>query len=187
MFSFSRKSNWRTELVNFADTLASASVCNRPSQAACQQLLTNDVIIDIVSTVLSLVPTAIPWMVCEAYMILGMRIRAARLRAGLSQGDLAAQIGVSRTAVANWESSKSRTRPSSERLEAISHHTGVSWEWLATGRGSASISDDNILAADVDLVEDPVERRLLQMFRHGNTNFKRALIGLLEATSAGQR
>lgn len=117
-------------------------------------------------------------------MDLGMRIRSARIRAGLSQAELAIQISVSRTAVANWESSKSRTRPSSERLEAISHKTGVSWEWLATGRGSASVSNDDALAADVDLVEDPVERRLLELFRQGKTAYKQALIALLESSSS---
>lgn len=120
-------------------------------------------------------------------MNLGMRIRTARIRAGLSQADLAQHIGVSRTAVANWESSKSRTRPSSGRLEAISHLAGVSWEWLATGRGSAAVSDDSVLAADADLVEDPIERRLLQLFRQGTDKYKRALMALLESQPAGKR
>lgn len=120
-------------------------------------------------------------------MILRIRIRTARLRAGLSQTELATRIGVSRTAVANWESSKSRTRPSSERLEAICRLTGVSWEWLATGRGSAAIPDNNILAADVDLVEDPIERRLLQLFREGSTGYRQALMALLESSVPGQR
>lgn len=116
-----------------------------------------------------------------------MRIRASRHRAGLSQTELAKHIGVSRTAVANWESTKSRIRPSSERLEAISHLTGVSWEWLATGRGPAGMSDDNVLTADVDLVEDPIERRLLKLFRRGSLAYKQALIALLESQPGSQR
>jgi Predicted transcriptional regulators len=120
-------------------------------------------------------------------MALAMRIRAARIRAGFSQADLASKIGVSRTAIANWESAKSRTRPSSERLEAICHLAGVSWEWLATGRGTATFTSDSILAMDVDLVEDPVERRLLALFRQGNSAHKEALIALLESGMARQR
>ena len=120
-------------------------------------------------------------------MILSMRIRAARQRVDLSQTELAKHLGVSRTAVANWESIKSRTRPSSERLEAISHLTGVSWEWLATGRGSAKVSDDNILTADVDLVEDPIERRLLQLFRQGSVGYRQALLALLESHEVSRR
>ena len=120
-------------------------------------------------------------------MTLAMRIRAARLRAGFSQADLAGKIGVTRTAIANWESAKSRTRPSSERLEAICHLVGVSWEWLATGRGTATFTSDSILAADVDLVEDPVELRLLELFRQSSIAQKESLIALLEAGVVRQR
>lgn len=103
------------------------------------------------------------------------------MRAGLTQSELAQCVGVGRTAVVNWESEANRARPSSERLEEICRHTGVSWEWLATGRGLARPSEDDTLAADAELVIDPIERRLLTAFRAGNAKFKLALISLLEA------
>lgn len=114
-------------------------------------------------------------------MKLSVRIRTARLRAGLTQSDLAQKLGVSRTAVVNWESGTNPARPSGERLEGISHLTGVAWEWLATGRGAATLSPDSILAADAELVDDPVERRLLQAFRSRDANVRQAVLILLEA------
>jgi transcriptional regulator with XRE-family HTH domain len=99
-------------------------------------------------------------------MRLAARIRAARRRAGLSQKELADRLGVSRGAVANWESA-SGVLPATERLQHIAHVTGTAFEWLATGRGAAQYqkSLDDIPAADVEIVEDPVELRLLRAFR----------------------
>jgi transcriptional regulator with XRE-family HTH domain len=99
-------------------------------------------------------------------MRLAARIRAARRRAGMSQKELADRLGVSRGAVANWESA-SGVLPATERLQHIAHVTGTAFEWLATGRGAAQYqkSLDEIPAADVEIVEDPVELRLLRAFR----------------------
>lgn len=66
------------------------------------------------------------------------RIRMARLRAGITQNELADRIGVTRSAVANWEIS-TRPKPNVTNLAAIASATGVSLEWLATGRGSISM------------------------------------------------
>ena len=114
-------------------------------------------------------------------MKLNIRIRTARLRAGLTQTALAQRLGVSRTAVVNWESGSNRARPSAERLEEICRITGVAWEWLATGRGQATLSADSILAVDAEFVDDPVERRLLQAFRDRDPSIKQAILTLLEA------
>lgn len=116
--------------------------------------------------------------------MLGVRIRNARVAAGLSQAELANRIGVSRSAVANWESICSRTHPSSERLEVISHVTGLSWEWLATGRGQASLVAGSEAAIDPELVTDPAERRLLQAFRQSAGPVKQALLILAESGTA---
>ncbi|MGX9719086.1 helix-turn-helix transcriptional regulator [Stenotrophomonas acidaminiphila] len=62
------------------------------------------------------------------------RIRVARLRAALTQRQLADRIGVTRNAVANWEI-ESRPRPNVANLFAIAVVTGASAEWVATGRG----------------------------------------------------
>lgn len=99
-------------------------------------------------------------------MRLATRIRVARTRAGMAQGDLAAEVGVSRGAVANWESATG-ILPASERLQKIANITGVCFEWLATGRGGSQYqtSLDDIPVADIELVEDDLELRLLRAFR----------------------
>ena len=119
-------------------------------------------------------------------MKLNIRIRTARLRAGLTQTALAQRVGVSRTAVVNWESGSNRARPSAERLEEVCRITGVAWEWLATGRGQATLSADSILAVDAEFVDDPVERRLLQAFRDRDPSIKQAILTLLEAGRAAR-
>jgi transcriptional regulator with XRE-family HTH domain len=53
----------------------------------------------------------------------GNRVRQARCHAKLTQQELAARVGVHRSAVAQWE------------REFGSHPTAVHFEWLATGRG----------------------------------------------------
>lgn len=113
-------------------------------------------------------------------MKLGTRIRVARRRAGISQVDLAAQVGVGRSAVANWESAQSQTAPSAERLQGIAMATGVSYEWLATGRGRATPQDSDIPAADLELVDDPVERALLEGFRSASERIRQAMLVIAE-------
>lgn len=114
-------------------------------------------------------------------MRLSTRIRTARRRANISQADLAESLGISRTAVANWESDKVRTGPSTARIAEIATLTGVSWEWLATGRGHATVSLEIIPAVDADFIDDPIERRLLEGFRAGNEPMRRALLTIAEA------
>ncbi len=67
-------------------------------------------------------------------MDMATRVRVARQRAGMTQGQLARQMGVTRAAVANWEVSD-RPRPSVSNLVGVANTTDVSVEWLATGRG----------------------------------------------------
>ena len=114
-------------------------------------------------------------------MKLSTRIRTARTRAGMSQGALAEALGVSRSAVGHWESAKGRVSPSRERLSELALATGVSYEWLATGRGTPLAPIDGIPAADAEFVDDPIERRLLQAFRSGSDQFKQAILVVLEA------
>lgn len=97
---------------------------------------------------------------------LAARIRKARQGTGLSQQQLAELLGISRGAVANWESA-SGVLPASERLQRIALATKVSFEWLATGRGMQpyTLSLEEISAGDMEIVEDPMELRLLRAFR----------------------
>lgn len=112
-------------------------------------------------------------------MMLNMRIRAARLKAGLSQAEMAAALGVGRSAVANWECT-SRVAPHSQRLGQIALLTGVSHEWLATGRGSPMLDQDHIPAVDAEMVDDLIERRLLRAYRAAPAAIRQALLQLVE-------
>lgn len=114
-------------------------------------------------------------------MMLNIRIRKARLGAGLTQTELAECLGVGRTAVANWERI-GNIYPSTFRLEKIAVVTQVSHEWLATGRGKMTYKQDidDIPAVDADMVDDPVERRLLHAFRSSPASTRRQILELIE-------
>lgn len=96
------------------------------------------------------------------------RIRLARRIKGLSQAELAAAIGVQRSAVAHWESRAGKW-PRTEHLATLASVTGVSVDWLATGRGQPKVSRevqlDSVAAADAILVEDDLEMRLIRLLR----------------------
>ena len=63
-----------------------------------------------------------------------VRLRKARRGAGLTQGDIAAAAGVTRNAVTHWEH-PGGTTPTLAHLSSVAQITGVSFEWLCTGRG----------------------------------------------------
>jgi transcriptional regulator with XRE-family HTH domain len=110
------------------------------------------------------------------------RIRIARRSAGLSQAQLALELGVQRSAVSHWEAQ--RGKPSMNNLRALALLTGVQFEWLATGRGpmtpSAESLLDSVAAVDALLVDDPQERRLLNAFRDAPMAARLPLLELAE-------
>lgn len=61
----------------------------------------------------------------------GVRIKEARRRANLTQAALADKIGRSRTALAQWETSKHA--PDHEAVKLIARHTQQSLAWLTIG------------------------------------------------------
>lgn len=61
----------------------------------------------------------------------GDRLRKARLHAGLEQAELAAQTGISRATIVNYENG--HTRPGRPALILWALSTGVSLEWLLSG------------------------------------------------------
>lgn len=63
------------------------------------------------------------------------RILSARSGAALTQSQLAEQLGINRSAVAQWERMEGGTNPSIVHLARIAEITGVGFEWLATGCG----------------------------------------------------
>jgi len=97
------------------------------------------------------------------------RIRQARRRIAYSQTDLAGQVGVNRSAVAQWERHGGST-PTSANLSKIAIITSVHYEWLATGRGQmftaeAGVKDDAPALQLQFYAHDGVEERVLQGLR----------------------
>ncbi len=115
-------------------------------------------------------------------MMLNIRIRKARLTAGLTQAELAKRLGVSRSAVANWERA-GNIHPCTFRLGKIAVATQVSHEWLSTGRGQMTYRQDldEIPAVDADLVFDPLERRMLWLFRSIPSGTREAALKMMES------
>lgn len=98
-------------------------------------------------------------------MKLTQRIRDARHHAGFSQQEMSERIGVTRGAVANWESHGDIV-PTVAHMLKLARLTGVNFEWLATGHGS--MNHEGASTAQVppgDVVRDGDERWLLQLFR----------------------
>ncbi|RRN55972.1 helix-turn-helix domain-containing protein [Pseudoxanthomonas sp. SGNA-20] len=118
-------------------------------------------------------------------MNLSMRIRIARQRARLSQEALAALLGVTRGAVANWECAVG-AQPATARLERLAQVTGVCFEWLATGRGPLTYDgSDDLPAVDAELVHDPAERRLLHAYRLASRPVQKLLLQMAEVQVQG--
>ena len=118
-------------------------------------------------------------------MGLGSRVRRARGLKRYSQKELAARLDVGRSAVANWECGAKV--PSSQRLLHLALVTGVSYEWLATGRGCAELGDQWIPAVQGEVVDDPNELMLLQAFRACGTTGRRAVLELLAGLTGAAR
>jgi len=114
------------------------------------------------------------------------RIRIARRSAGLSQAQLALELGVQRSAVSHWEAQ--RGKPSINHLRQLALLSGVQFEWLATGRGAMMPSGeellDSVAVVDALLVEDPQERRLLAAFRDAPAQSRVPLLELAEQLAA---
>lgn len=94
------------------------------------------------------------------------RIRLARRKSGMTQLAIAERLGISRGAIANWESS-GQSRPSIENLRKFAEITGVAFDWLHSGRGAMAPSAPEAPAAIVHaaMACNPMESRLLDLFR----------------------
>ena len=111
------------------------------------------------------------------------RIRLSRRHGGLSQATLADLVGVHRSAVSHWESTKPK-KPNIGHLLAIAVSCGVQFEWLATGRGGMLLSEqmqlDSVAAAQVVLVEDDQEVELLRAYRETSPQSRMVLVELAQ-------
>lgn len=112
---------------------------------------------------------------------MGDRIKSLRREAGLSAAALARELGVTRSAVGQWESGA--TGPSMTHLSRIAALTGVAFEWLATGRGSprgGAVRDARRDYPAEAVAKDPQERRLLARFRELPPKRRKALLDMLD-------
>ncbi|MGH8077503.1 MAG: helix-turn-helix transcriptional regulator [Lysobacter sp.] len=115
------------------------------------------------------------------------RIRLARRHAGLSQAAVASAIGVQRSAVSHWEGTQGK-HPSVDHLRELALVAGVQFEWLATGRGKMNLSADTALdsvaAAEGQLIDDPLELRLIAAFREAPVRGRAPLVEIAEQLAA---
>lgn len=112
---------------------------------------------------------------------LGSRIRRARRLASLSQAQLAAKVGVQRSAVTHWESGD--TAPTCDRLAMVAIACDVHFEWLATGRGAVAYQHpllSGALRLD-EFAQDQLEEDVLAALRTMGHRQRRALLDFLDA------
>jgi transcriptional regulator with XRE-family HTH domain len=117
------------------------------------------------------------------------RIKLARRKIKLSQSGLADAIGVHRSAVSQWESPLGKN-PTTRNLRKLAELTVVHFEWLATGRGSMSMSKDaaleDIPAAHMMLIEDSVEMRMVTAIRAVSAESRLSLVEIAEQLAAAR-
>ncbi|MBB3797531.1 transcriptional regulator with XRE-family HTH domain [Xanthomonas arboricola] len=83
------------------------------------------------------------------------RVREARALTKLTQEGLAGELGVTRSAVAQWEMAEG-TAPSVDNLIGLARRSGMAFEYLATGRGERTFGPPVPTIA-----EEPVQYRHL--------------------------
>lgn len=67
------------------------------------------------------------------HLQLGLRIREARVAAGMTQKAVAEALGVTLQSVSQWENG--RSQPETDRLMKLADILSVTWPWLKTGEG----------------------------------------------------
>ena len=123
---------------------------------------------------------------------IALRIRSARQAARLTQTELAARLGLSRSAVAQWESTTG-SMPSTASFAGIAAALACNFEWLATGQGPrmpgrSQMPDargDASPAVDVRyFARNDDEERLMEAFRALDDFDRTTVITLVETLSA---
>jgi len=112
------------------------------------------------------------------------RIRQARRLAGLTQVGLAARIGVSRSAVAQWERAGGAC-PSTTNVASAAIALNCALEWLTTGRGDihphfAAGSLSSNVTTDARYAQTLQELHLLEHFRSLQEGERRVLMQMLK-------
>ena len=90
----------------------------------------------------------------------GIRIRALRLAANLTQDEFAAKLGVTGSAVAQWETG--RTGQLRDNLERIAKALNTSLGYLASGEAS-SLQGDELAVVRLYRACTAEDRRLLML------------------------
>lgn len=109
---------------------------------------------------------------------LGIRIRVARRRKNMTQANLAAALGVSRSAVGNWEGA-GKTMPDASNLIGIAATTGVSCDWLISGSDEPCSNSCGAGRAP-SMARNCIEQQVLLAFRHGSPRTRSAVLQLLD-------
>ncbi len=104
-------------------------------------------------------------------MNLTIRIIKIRREKRLSQQALADLIGVSRSALAQWETELSR--PSLESLKKMAEVLEISFEWLATGRGNQLVS------VTEELKDDQLDSEISRHIPRLSVKRKKAVLDIL--------
>ena len=89
---------------------------------------------------------------------IGVRIREARERLGLTQQQLADRVGVDQSTVSGWERDDKR-RPARDLMPSVARALGRTAEWLE-GREGAGLSDRARSYDIEDAVAEPAEENL---------------------------
>ena len=109
---------------------------------------------------------------------MSQRIREARRRAGLTQQQLADQLAVTRSAVAQWEG-RAGVLPTQRNLMALADALNVGYEWLAMGHSLPQPA----VGEEPAIYGDPLPEEVERLVRHFNAwpkEKRRALLKLLE-------
>lgn len=99
---------------------------------------------------------------------IGARLKEERLRVGIKQADLAAQIGIAKKSQTNYELGHSS--PSADYLAAIAD-TGIDIQYVLTGRRAAPIAGD--------------EAELLARYREAAPELRAAALRVLGVATVG--
>ena len=100
----------------------------------------------------------------------------------MTQTALAERVGVQRSAVAQWEH-HTGSQPSIQHLIAVAECTGVSLEWLGTGRGSPERETPLAPGLWIDSVRalNDTEATCLRVLRRMSPQVRNRMVALLIA------
>lgn len=115
-------------------------------------------------------------------LIVGERLRAARLAKGMRQADLAERVGVSFQQIQKYE--RGQNRISASRLLAIASALGVAVEQFFQGLGAEDSPAPGPMHGAIDTCPDEMCRTLIRNFMALPEVRRRAVFSIVESMSA---